>query len=150
RAERRSPATEGFMATDRIGMLLEQLHHSAFRRDVPAATDGQLLERFLANRDQCAFEALVRRHGPMVLGVCRRVLGNVHDAEDAFEATFFALVRGASWVRPRDGVGKWLPGVAYRPALKAGGSDARRRTNERRAGEAGRHRTVEATGSDEL
>src|SRR5579884_283612 len=75
--------------------------------------DGQLLERYLARREEAAFEALVRRHGPMVLGVCRRVLRHSHDAEDAFQATFLVLVRKAASIRPRQQVGNWLYGVAY-------------------------------------
>lgn len=95
-------------------------------------TDGHLLEGYLAQRDEFAFAALVRRFGPMVLGVCRRVLGNAHDAEDAFQATFIVLVRKAASVRPRERVGNWLYGVAYRTALEARTSAARRRTKERK------------------
>ena len=82
-------------------------------------TDGQLLECYLTRQEEAAFEALVRRHGPMVLGVCRRVLRNDHDAEDAFQATFLVLLRKASSILPRDRVGNWLYGVAYRTSLKA-------------------------------
>src|SRR5438067_13497330 len=82
-------------------------------------TDGQLLECYLTRQEEAAFESLVRRHRPMVLGVCRRVLRNEHDAEDAFQATFPVLLRKASSILPRDGVGNWLYGVAYRTSLKA-------------------------------
>src|SRR6516225_2463446 len=77
-------------------------------------TDERLLESFVTRRDEAAFEALARRYGPMVLGVCRRVLGNPHDAEDAFQATFFLLARKMAAVRPREAVGAWLHGVAFR------------------------------------
>ncbi|MGF1582839.1 MAG: RNA polymerase sigma factor [Gemmataceae bacterium] len=82
-------------------------------------SDGQLLETYLAQQDEEAFAALVRRHGPMVLGVCRRILRHFHDAEDAFQATFLVLVRRADSIVPRENVGLWLYGVASRTALKA-------------------------------
>jgi RNA polymerase sigma-70 factor (ECF subfamily) len=96
--------------------------------------DGHLLESFIVRRDEAAFEALVRRHGPMVLGVCQRVLRNVHDAEDAFQATFLVLSRKADSVKPRDMVGNWLYGVAYRTAMKARAMNAKRRSKERHSG----------------
>src|SRR5689334_13282541 len=83
------------------------------------SADGELLRRYLAGREEFALEALVRRHGPMVLGVCRRVLGDAHDAEDAFQATFLVFVRKAGSIRPGELVGPWLYGVATRTALKA-------------------------------
>src|ERR1700721_3046394 len=75
-------------------------------------TDGELLTRFLSQRDHCAFTALVQRHAPMVWNTCRRVLGNPNDAEDAFQSTFLVLVRKAETVVPRDRVANWLYGVA--------------------------------------
>src|SRR5438445_4622815 len=93
-------------------------------------TDGELLESFRTTRDEAAFETLLRRHGPMVLGVWRGTLRNAHDAEDAFQATFLVLVCKASSIRPRDRVGNWLYGVAYRTALKARTMNTRRRIKE--------------------
>jgi RNA polymerase sigma-70 factor (ECF subfamily) len=99
--------------------------------DGAALPDGELLRRYLAGREESALEVLVRRHGPMVLGVCRRVLGDAHDAEDAFQATFLVFVRKAGSIRPREMVGPWLYGVATRTALKARARAARRRTREK-------------------
>jgi RNA polymerase sigma factor (sigma-70 family) len=95
-------------------------------------TDGKLLESYLTRQDEAAFEVLLRRHGPMVLGVCRRVLSNRADIEDAFQATFAVFVRKASTIVPREMVGKWLYGVAHRTALEARSANARRREKERK------------------
>ncbi|HET6575921.1 MAG TPA: sigma-70 family RNA polymerase sigma factor [Fimbriiglobus sp.] len=96
-------------------------------------TDGQLLDRFLAGREEAAFAALVRRPGPMVFGVCRRVLGNAADADDAFQATFVVLVRKAGSLAGRGTVGDFLYGVAYHTALKARAQAVKRRAKEARA-----------------
>jgi RNA polymerase sigma factor (sigma-70 family) len=93
-------------------------------------TDGQLLERFVERREADAFEALVHRHGPMVWGVCRRVLRDSHDAEDAFQATFLVLARKAALVLPREKLGNWLFGVAYQTARKAKAMRDKRRIRE--------------------
>jgi RNA polymerase sigma factor (sigma-70 family) len=113
------------MATG-LKRVLEYIQHAG-----GGQTDAQLLARFVATRDETAFAALVRRHGPMVLGVCRRVLGHFHDAEDAFQATFLVLARKAASVLRRDSVSCYLHGVAYHTALRAGSAIARRRKRER-------------------
>jgi RNA polymerase sigma factor (sigma-70 family) len=82
-------------------------------------TDAELLERFVSGRDEAAFEMLVRRHGRMVLGLCRRALRDDHAAEDAFQATFLVLVRNAGSIRNRESLASWLYGVAQRVSRKA-------------------------------
>jgi RNA polymerase sigma factor (sigma-70 family) len=102
----------------------------ALRPAADGATDGNLLGAFIDRRDPAAFAELVRRHGPMVLGVCSRVLGNVHDAEDAFQATFLVLARKAGSVSPRNGVGNWLYGVAHQTAVRVRAITMKRRGRE--------------------
>ena len=101
-------------------------------------TDGQLLERFLERRDEhaeAAFAALVNRHGAMVLRVCRQILRDEQDAEDAAQATFLVLARRAGTIGRRESVSCWLHGVALRVAAKARTAATRRRTHEQRGGE---------------
>jgi RNA polymerase sigma factor (sigma-70 family) len=119
------------MASDAMKEVIGHLRRVALLGDGAGPTDGKLLGSFIDDRDQTAFEALVRRHGPMVLGVCRRVLHNQQDAEDAFQATFFVLVRKAGFVVPREMVGNWLYGVARQTALRARALNARRRGREK-------------------
>jgi RNA polymerase sigma factor (sigma-70 family) len=95
--------------------------------------DHELLERFAARGDEAAFAALVRRHGPMVRGLCRRLLGDPGRAEDVFQATFLVLARRASHIRKRQSVGSFLYGVARRLGCNARRGEARRRRHERRA-----------------
>ncbi|HEX5270556.1 MAG TPA: sigma-70 family RNA polymerase sigma factor, partial [Gemmataceae bacterium] len=109
-----------------LSQVLEQLQQAG-----GGLSDGQLLARFVATRDEASFAALVRRHGGMVLGVCRRVLGDFHDAEDAFQATFLVLASRAASVLKRESVGCWLHGVAYHSALRAVSALRRRRCRER-------------------
>jgi RNA polymerase sigma factor (sigma-70 family) len=96
-------------------------------------TDRQLLEEFLANRDETAFAALIKRHGPLVLAVCHRALHHQHDEEDVFQATFLALARNAASIQKRESLGGWLHGVAYRLAMRAKRDASRRRQWQRSA-----------------
>src|SRR5687768_11287310 len=107
------------MASDPANPLLRLIRGIAPSRDFGDEADGPLLRRFAAGRDEAAFTALVRRHGPMVLGVCRRLLGDRHEAEDAFQATFLVLARKAGSLGSPDLLASWLYGVARRTALKA-------------------------------
>jgi RNA polymerase sigma factor (sigma-70 family) len=92
--------------------------------------DSQLLDRFISSRDEQAFALIVNRHGPMVFAVCRRKLGRVHDAEDAFQATFLVLARKAASIRHREMLSSWLYGVACRTATKAQANARKRRARE--------------------
>ena len=98
-------------------------------------TDAELLQLYLDGGDGAAFAALVRRHGAMVLGVCRRVLRHEQDAEDAFQAAFLVLARKAASVGRRELLGNWLYGVAYRTALAARARSARRAAREKQVKE---------------
>src|SRR5262245_25218343 len=124
------------MATTSLGIALHRLCRTSHGQ--PLQKDGELLESFVAHGDERAFEALLRRHAPMVMGVCRRVLGNEADAEDAFQATFLVLVRKAATIKPRGMVGNWLYGVAHTTALKARAMNAKRSAKERQRAEASR------------
>ncbi len=93
-------------------------------------SDGQLMDRFVEQRDASAFEAILERYGPLVWGVCRRVLRDHHDAEDAFQATFLVLARKAASVMPREKLGNWLYGVAFQTAMNAKATRAKRRVRE--------------------
>lgn len=114
--------------TDR-GRLLPDLER-LFQRGTASASDRALLVDFATEGDEAAFEALVNRHGPLVRGVCRRLLANPHDADDAFQATFLVLARKAGRIRDPDRLGPWLYGVAYRVAAKARSRAARRRDRQ--------------------
>jgi RNA polymerase sigma factor (sigma-70 family) len=120
------------MPAGELCTVLRYLHQVAALRSSGELSDGALLERFAARGEEAAFEALLQRHGPMVLGTVRRVLGDAHDAEDAFQATFLVLVRSARSVGKAGSVGSWLHGVAHRTALKARAARAARRKHERR------------------
>jgi RNA polymerase sigma factor (sigma-70 family) len=129
------PGRNPFMATAQLNTVLRHIHRVVGTPGVSELTDKQLLERFITGHEEAAFAALVRRHGPLVLGVCRRVLRHTQDAEDAFQATFMVLARKAASMRWHESVSNWLYEVAHRLALKVKAEAARRRLHERRAGE---------------
>jgi RNA polymerase sigma factor (sigma-70 family) len=113
------------MADAQLPSVLRYLRRTAGKEEAGDIRDRELLERFVVRRDGEAFAALVERHGPMVLGVCRRVLRHRHEAEDAFQATFLVLVQRAGAIKRADLLAGWLYGVAYRPALRARAGAAR-------------------------
>lgn len=124
------------MPTNPINEVVPHLRRAMAQRDAAERTDGQLLEDYVSRRDEAALVALVHRHGQMVWGVCRRILNNHHDAEDAFQATFLVLVRRAASVVPREMVANWLHGVAHQSAIHAKRTITRRRARERQVVEA--------------
>jgi RNA polymerase sigma factor (sigma-70 family) len=138
------------MRPNRVEALAEQLRKAALQDGGTAPSDGELLECYLALGEPVAFDALVRRHMAMVLGVCRRVLGNEQDAEDAVQATFLVLARQGRSIRQRRQVGSWLYGVAYRTALRARQCRARRWARERPLGEDAKLATAPAPEANEL
>src|SRR5262249_6656542 len=118
------------MAIKQVQPLVKFIRKIAATSGASTNTDAQLLARFVVQRDESAFAALVERHGPMVFAVCQRVLRNSHDAEDTFQATFLVLARKARSVASPQALGNWLYGVAHRTALKAKAMAARRREQE--------------------
>jgi RNA polymerase sigma factor (sigma-70 family) len=113
-----------------LNKVLGNLRSVLVNQDAAGLGDGDLVNRYVRDKDEAAFAALVRRHGPMVMGVCRRVLHHLHDAEDAFQATFLVLVRKAATLQAPAMIGNWLYGVAYRTALEARKAAAKRRAKE--------------------
>src|SRR5690242_5026060 len=107
------------MATDRTNVVLRHLYRLAAKSNAQTQPDQELVERFVVCHDEAAFAVLVKRHGPVVLSVCRSVLRHQQDAEDVFQATFLVLARKAASIRKPAAVGSWLHGVAYRLAHKA-------------------------------
>jgi RNA polymerase sigma factor (sigma-70 family) len=126
------------MAHRALNRAVDFIHRWAALPVAGQRTDRQLLNRFAEDGDQASFGELVQRHGPLVWGVCRRVLQNDHDADDAFQATFLVLSRKASATCWHESVKHWLYEVAYRVALRARASRDRRRDQEREAASAGR------------
>jgi RNA polymerase sigma factor (sigma-70 family) len=122
------------MASGALTDFLRRLRGVYAGHNLGERTDAELLEQFVACQEESAFEALVQRHGPMVLGVCRHLLGNTPDAEDAFQATFLVLVSKAASIRQRTLLANWLYRVAYRVAVRARMNGARRRIRETAGG----------------
>jgi RNA polymerase sigma factor (sigma-70 family) len=118
-----------------LSKLVERLRAAVRARDCAEYTDARLLGSFVDHGDEGSFAALVHRHGAMVWNVCRRILQDHHNAEDAFQATFLVLVRKAAFVRPREMIGNWLYGVAYQTALKARALLAKRLAREKQVKE---------------
>ena len=140
------------MARDGSGAALRSIHALFAAGTVGGLADGQLLDRFAARDGEAAelaFAALVERHGPMVLRVCRGVLRDVHDAEDAFQATFLILARKAGSIRRRDALAPWLHGVAFHVASTARTAAARRRSHEMKAGQS-RPQAMDGSAWDDL
>jgi RNA polymerase sigma factor (sigma-70 family) len=133
------------MAMSQLSKVIKHLRGIVDQQEAQHTSNGRLLELFITQRDETAFEELMRRHGPMVWGVCQRVIPNSHDAEDAFQATFLVLVRKAGSVRPREMVGNWLYGVAYRTALEARKTVVNRRVKERQVIDMPRRETEKET-----
>jgi RNA polymerase sigma factor (sigma-70 family) len=121
------------MSSAHVGAVLSYIRKLAADRNDLDLPDDQLLERFTAHRDEAAFAALLKRHGPMVLGVCQSILHNLHDAEDAFQAAFLVLARRAGSIHRREAVSAWLHRVAYHLAVDVQAGAARRRVLEKRA-----------------
>ncbi|HWY85964.1 MAG TPA: sigma-70 family RNA polymerase sigma factor, partial [Gemmataceae bacterium] len=120
------------MPTTQFNKIIDYLYRTTRPRDGDI-TDGQLLARYTMNRDEAAFAAILRRHGPMVWGLCRRVLRSDHDAADAFQGCFLVLVRRASSIASTELLANWLYGVALRTALHARTAASKRRVKESHA-----------------
>ena len=118
------------MAKQSLNGVLQHLRKVAAVQTYLGLSDRELLERFVGTHDEAAFTVLIERHGPMVLGVCRRALPNFHDAEDACQAVFLVLARKAGSVRKKKSLSSWLHGVACRVAARLRRDHARRKSRE--------------------
>jgi RNA polymerase sigma factor (sigma-70 family) len=134
------------MATATLGGFLERLRKAMAAGTLTSLLDRELVERFLASHEEASFQALLQRHGPMVLRVCRRAVSNEQDIEDAFQATFLVLARDARAIRRKESLASWLHGVAYGIARNAQKASSRRRKYESQAAAA----TSSVTLTDEI
>src|SRR5215472_1873170 len=121
------------MRDAQLGAVVRHIRRLAVPADTQGLSDVQLLDRFTRHREESAFAALMRRHGGLVWGVCRHVLRQEQDAEDAFQATFLVLADKARAIRKREALACWLHGTAYRIAMTARREASRRRVREERA-----------------
>jgi RNA polymerase sigma factor (sigma-70 family) len=131
------------MAGQRLNGVLTQIRKLFTAQERDALSDRELLNRYIKDRDEAAVTALIERHGAMTLGICRRVLGRAHDAEDACQATFLVLVRKAASVRKKESLASWLHGVAYHIATNLKRDLARRRSREGAVARAPQHGATE-------
>lgn len=118
------------MPSGELGSVLQHIRRAIGLPLAADSPDSDLLERFVHRGEEAAFEAILRRHGPLVLGACRRMLSDPHDVEDAFQATFFIFVRKARGIARGEAVGSWLYRVAYHAAARVRSTTTRRRTQE--------------------
>src|SRR5262245_24202245 len=123
------------MASASAKSLLQRIGRLLAAHGARAWSDQELLIRFVDQRDEAAFAAMMERHGRLVLGLCRRILRNEADAEDAFQATFLILAQKAGAIRRREALGCWLHQVAYHAAVRLQVAHARQREGEGRAAE---------------
>jgi RNA polymerase sigma factor (sigma-70 family) len=137
------------MATSQMSLFIQHLR-KVLGRDEAGVTDGQLLNRFLNFQDEHALTALIKRHAPMVWGVCCRLLHSHHDAEDAFQATFLVLVRKVATIRDRELVANWLYGVAHQTAVRLRATAAKQGVRERQVAEMPEPAVTENLGNDLL
>src|SRR5262245_12702187 len=100
------------MASQMLVSVLRYISHLSGSKDSEEQSDSQLLQRFVAHRDEGTFIALLQRHGPLVFGICKQVLRDAHDADDAFQATFLVLARKAALIRQHESLAAWLHRVA--------------------------------------
>ena len=129
------------MRSEHLGAAMRHINQLFGEGTLAGLPDAHLLHAYIAHRDEVAFKALVQRHGPMVVAVCRGVLNDPNDADDAFQATFLLLARKAGSLWVNDSLGGWLHRVAWRIALQMRTDTARRRDQEIRAGELASART---------